>query len=115
MGVMNWRKVLMIWSWWCGMSNETLLVGFLEIAVPMQIAKLKREGGISEERIAQLQAYGEDLSGHGEALLYRSRAGGESAARFKQFVEIIAVGAFAPGGITIFGLHFEEKSDGLGA
>jgi hypothetical protein len=90
-------------------SNEELLRSFLEIAVPMEIERLKREGGLSEERITQLQTYGEDLAAHGDDLLYRSKKKGESATRFRQFVEMVAAGAFAPGGITIFGLHFEVE------
>jgi hypothetical protein len=35
---------------------------------------------------------------------------GETAQRFDQVAEIIAVLSFYPGGITIFGLHFDARA-----
>ncbi|BCL79547.1 hypothetical protein ccbrp13_20120 [Ktedonobacteria bacterium brp13] len=87
----------------------TLLSSALGAAVPLYILSFQRRGGITDDDIARVQSYLEDLTAHGDDLYFRSRKRGETAHRFDQVAEIIAVISFSLGGITVFGLHFETR------
>lgn len=88
-------------------TEETLLAPMLALAVPLLIAELAQHGGPTAEDYARVASYGDDLAFHGDDLLYVSRKQGETAHCFQQVAEAIAVLSFCPGGITVFGLHFE--------
>jgi hypothetical protein len=89
-------------------TTNPVLVPALEVAVSLFVWQFQEQGGITDEDIARVQFYLPDLLVHGDDLFFRSRKKGETAKRFNQVAEIIAVLSFAPGGITIFGLHFES-------
>lgn len=97
----------------------TLLQGLLPSAVALMLDQVRHESW--PERLARIERL---RSGNilvirrtsihfdaftDEALITRTP---ETAKRFVQLVEFIAVGAFVPGGIRAFGLHWEEK-DGV--
>ena len=94
--------------------EETPLALTLALAVPLLIAELAQRGGPTAEDYARVASYADDLAFHGDDLLYVSRQPGETALRFQQVAEAIAVLAFCPGGITVFGLHFEAGSSPTG-
>ena len=91
-------------------SKWTLLSSALSVTVPLYLAEFQQRGGIIKKDIDRVQSYLKDLTEHGDDLYFRSQKQGETAARFDQVAEIIAVLAFSPGGITIFGLHFDARS-----
>jgi len=79
----------------------------LALAVPLLIAEMARRGGPADEDYARVASYTNDLAYHGDDLLYASRKPGETSCRFQQVAEAIAVLSFCPGGIAVFGLHFD--------
>ena len=89
------------------MSAETLLQTALSAAVPLWIEELR---GLSwEELQARAKVAAQHVAEHGDLILFRSEKRGESAKAFNKLAEGIAILAFAPGGVTAFGLHFEAK------
>lgn len=86
--------------------DPTLLKTALSAAVPLWIARLRQES------LATLQYQTSDLAQlvaeKGDRLMFRSKKG-ETADVFNALAKGIAICAFAPGGITTFGLHFEAQ------
>ena len=91
------------------MSNDVLLKLSIEVAVPLWIDRLKhlsfryrqQRGAICSQHVAE----------KGDIILYKSKKAGESAEAFNRLAEGIAILAFAPGGVTFCGLHFEAVAD----
>lgn len=79
---------------------------FLACFVPLRIADLQRRGGPEDWEYEAARAFVPDLLERGDVLLYGG-APGEAGALAARLMQAIAVLAFAPGGITIFGQHFE--------
>lgn len=75
----------------------------LSVAVPMWIEKLR--GSSFEERHAWAQSDGWYLAEHGDDILFKTE--GRTAPAFNRLARGIAVGAYQPGGIKVFGLRFE--------
>ena len=90
------------------MSGNHLSVA-LSVAVPLYIIQLEQAGGPSEGDISSLSALSRVLAERGDVLLYGGKKQGEAAAIFNQLAKSVAVMAFAPGGITVFGQHYETK------
>jgi hypothetical protein len=90
--------------------EETLLAQTLALAVPLIMSEISQRGGPTAEDYARVTSYVDDLTCHGDDLLYANRKPGETAHRFQQVAEAVAVLSFCPGGITVFGLHFEAGS-----
>jgi hypothetical protein len=90
-------------------TAEVLLPIALEVAVPLRVAELR---ALDDEAFAALFAL-EDLDAMaqricgpgGEGLLHR--VPGKSATAFVAAVDAIALLAFCPGGISIFGRTWE--------
>jgi hypothetical protein len=79
----------------------------LECAVMLRIAEIKKFGDdcVDFEKIQKLR---EELLHKGDILLYGSKKEkGKAAELFNELVEAVSVLAFWPGGINIFGMHFE--------
>lgn len=93
------------------MNASELLPIFLQAAVPIRIAELKKmtleqfDEYVNERRYLLVEIIGSK----GDNILYRSKKPGETAAAVNDFAEAVAILAFAEGGVTIFGLHFEAK------
>lgn len=85
-------------------SKLALIQMSLSAAVPLWILEFKSQGGPDFSRVRE---YENVLVETGEAFLYRIP--GKTAAAFNAVAKAIATLAFVPDGITIFGLHFEEK------
>lgn len=89
------------------MNTYHPLPDFLDLVVPFLICELKRRGGPTDRPSESAKAFSDVLAEKGDILLYRSNKRGESSRVFNQAARAIAVGAFLPGGITIFGKHYE--------
>lgn len=76
-------------------------------AIPLRIMELQARGGPSDADWGGLGAVAQDLAEHGDLLLYRGGKKGQSADLFNATAQAIAVLAFLPGGITIFGSHYQ--------
>lgn len=88
------------------MSDSHLAIA-ISVAVPLRILELQAQGGPSQEQLNRLPEISRNLSEHGDALLYQSKKQGETARLFNDMALAIAILAFAPGGVTIFGRHYQ--------
>jgi hypothetical protein len=79
----------------------------LNLAVPLYIARLQANGGPSAEDMKKAQATSDILGEHGDILLHGGGKPGECADMFNRTAHAIAVLAFAPGGVELFGGQFE--------
>lgn len=87
--------------------NDALLKSALSAAVPLWIDELS---GLPWDEIQSI-AHGcsQHIAEHGDNILYRSKKEGKTAEAFNALAKGIARAAFAPGGVTIFGMHFEAR------
>ena len=85
--------------------------GILEVmicpAVLLQISMMEARGGPSAEDRARARQSSEMLGEHGDILLYGGGRKGECADLFNRTAHAIAVLAFVPGGVELFGQRFE--------
>lgn len=81
----------------------------LATAVPFAIDDLKRIGGPTDGHFGEASAFATRLGAEGDTLLYRTK--GKTARMMDRLCEVVAVLAFCPGGISLFGLHFEAKTE----
>ena len=88
----------------------------LSCAVPLWILQLKEYGVPTEEQVQKICREVPRLLGeHGDGLLnpgnkrLKKKPGTRPAEVFNRTAEAIAVLSFSPGGITIFGTHWETK------
>jgi hypothetical protein len=81
----------------------------LELLVPIAIADLAAFGGPNAWHQEQAAAFSRVLGAEGDTLLYYVK--GKSGAMMGKFCEAVAVLAYAPGGVTLFGLHFEATAN----
>ena len=49
------------------------------------------------------------IAEHGDNILFKAKKKGESAKAFNALAKGIAALSFVPGGVKIFGMHFESK------
>lgn len=82
-------------------------------AVPLWQEDLKRVPW--EDIAAELPEIGQTIASQGDILLYRSKKKGETAKVFNATAKGIAALSFMPGGVTVFGLHFEATHPDLEA
>jgi hypothetical protein len=81
---------------------------YLALAVPLRMAELRAAGGPTDTDWDSLPDAAHELSAHGDVLLYGGRPG-EAARLASGLANAIAVLAFAPGGVTVAGQHFEAQ------
>src|SRR5579875_82506 len=97
-------------------STAFLLPLSMELAVNLNIAALREQGGPSETQQQWASTVGPRLAEQGDDLLFAPVKGrqtgrpGATATLFNDVALGIAILAFQPGGITIFGRHFEAES-----
>lgn len=88
--------------------------GRLETMMPMavyfRIKSLEEKGGPSPEDMAKIQETSDMLGEHGDILLHGGSKKGECANLFNRTAHAIAVLAFVPGGVELFGHRFEAKA-----
>lgn len=88
-------------------ATEDHLKAFLSAAVPLWIEEFKRLSW--QEIMAIAHESSQVIAEKGDVILYKSKKKGETAAAANALARGIAAGAFSPGGIKIFGLHYEAK------
>lgn len=84
-----------------------LLILSLEAAVPLWIERLQAQPWSEVERRAQVAV--DVVASKGDIILFRSSRKGETAEAFNRLAEGVAALSFAPGGVTVFGLHFDAE------
>lgn len=85
----------------------------LAAAVPLRITDLANDPdlpGTMRQRAGDLSRL---IAEKGDVLLYGSKRKGETAALFNEVVDAIAMLAFAPGGVSVFGLRFSAPHPGI--
>jgi hypothetical protein len=80
----------------------TLMVG-----VPLCMHKIKSTGGPFRSDIKRAHEFAEILAEKGDVLQYGSRDQGEVANLMAQLIEAVAILACLPGGVDVFGMHWE--------
>lgn len=88
--------------------NGELLRITLLAAVPLWALRMKQAGGPSDEDYEKIKEYAPLLGHRGDVLLYGgSKKKGEVADLFNGLAHAIAVLSFTPGGVDVFGEHWE--------
>jgi len=77
-------------------------------AVMLRIEEMKLVGGPSADDLAAAVRYGSVIANRGDVLLHKGGKEGEAAALFNQMARTIATLSFMPGGVTLFGNHWES-------
>lgn len=81
------------------------LVFLVEIAV----IALERQGGPTPELEAWAREVGVRLAHGGDEVQFRDGKGASAAPRLGDIAKALAIGAWAPGGLDLYGHHFEVK------
>lgn len=89
------------------MTSDSLLGISLGAAVPLWIERIIDEGWTWPRVATEAQAAGQIVAEKGDVILYKSKKAGETAGAFNALAKGIACLAFAPGGVTVFGQHWE--------
>lgn len=94
---------------WTGKANSLLNIA-LECSVSIRILEWKSKGNPQKEDFDRLKSknLSQVLGEKGDVLLYGGGKKGEAAAIFNDLAEAIALLSFLPGGIEIFGSHWES-------
>jgi hypothetical protein len=89
--------------------ESTLLVDMLDMAVPLWILRFQEYS--FEDRLAAMKELdaGGDLCLRMEYLIHKGPKEGDSAKAFNDTAKVIALLAFQPGGVDMFGRHWESK------
>lgn len=91
------------------MKNQALLTTMMQTAVPLHVMRLKEKGGPTKEDMARAQETSDILGERGDILLHGGGKKGEAADQFNRTAHAIAVLAFVPGGVTLFGTTFDAE------
>jgi hypothetical protein len=87
------------------MDAGDLLKTMLPMAVTLEIMRLK---GAPWEKIQDMaQGHAQFIAEHGDNLLFLGPKKGDTSKAFTKFVQGVAALSFVPGGVTIFGQHYE--------
>ena len=84
-------------------GTRELLASTLSVAVPMLIHEYKTGQRLLQTPRTDISQL---IAEKGDQLMYR---GPQTAEVFNALAEGIATLAFCPGGVTLFGLHFEDS------
>lgn len=87
-----------------------LLKMSLSAAVPLWIAQFKDRPWKEISQIASEAS--QFIAEHGDDILFKSKKRGATAQAFNHLAKGIAALSFVPGGVKIFGLHFEARHEG---
>lgn len=92
-----------------GSKSNSNLSSMMQLAVPLWIERMRAKGGPDDEDRKKAQETSEILGERGDILLHGGGKPGECADQFNRTAQAVAVLAFVPGGVDIFGSHFEAK------
>lgn len=94
------------------LDNTKHLLGMaLSAAVPIWIERLRLEPWSYVQERAN--ACADIVAGKGDIIMFRSKKKGETAGAFNALAEGIACLAFCPGGVKMFGEHWEAAHPSL--
>lgn len=88
----------------------TLLQMTLAVAVPMWIERMKKKPWSAI--VIRAQECAQVVAEKGDIIQFKSAKKGETANAVNHLAEGVACLAFVPGGVTLFGQHFEAKHEG---
>lgn len=88
-------------------SGDSHLAIALSAAVPLWVAEMRASGGPTDKDREDARGLTDDLAARGDVLLYGSKRKGEAAALFNRLAHAVAVLSFSPGGIRLFGEHWD--------
>lgn len=94
------------------LQQQELLNEMMRAAVMLQIEVLKDRGGPTADDMKKAQETSDILGERGDILLHGGGKPGECADQFNRTAHAVAVLAFVPGGVSLFGAHFEAKRKG---
>ena len=86
-----------------------LLPEMIRLAAILRIETLKGQGGPGAEDMRKARETSDVLGEHGDILLHGGGKPGQCADLFNRTAHAIAVLAFVPGGVELFGARFEAK------
>lgn len=96
--------------------NNTLLIMTLQAAVPSSIERMRQAARPRDTDWEWLAAQTDILASGGDVVLYKGatkgKSKGETARTMNTLIRALTIAAFAPGGVTFAGLHFEGKHRG---
>lgn len=92
--------------------DSGLLSISLSAAVPLRIAVYVNQGGPRVEDVERARRFAHVLGEKGDILQYRGKKPGQSAEVFNGLADALAIMAFCPGGVKVFGLHFQADLPG---
>jgi hypothetical protein len=81
----------------------------LSAAVPLWVLNIQGHGGVNNQDIQKSREFSHTLGEKGDVLLFGSKKKGEEADLFNRLAHSIAVLSFCPGGVTLFGQHWETQ------
>jgi|SRR5712692_630000 len=87
--------------------RKELLQLHLSACVPLRVREILESDGVTNLMFDRARAYAIDIGSHGDAILFRVK--NQTGQMMGKLVDGVAVLSFVPGGITIFGLHFEAE------
>ena len=85
------------------------LSAMMQMAVFFRVEELKQRGGPTDEDMRKAQETSDILGERGDILLFGGGKKGECAEIFNRTAHAIAVLAFVPGGVEVFGTRFEAN------
>ena len=88
---------------------NTILETMIVPAAYLRIAEIEKQGGPTPEDMVKAQETAAILGEHGDILLHGGGRNGQCADLFNRTAHAIAVLAFVPGGVEVFGTRFEAK------
>ena len=86
---------------------NSLLETMIVPAAYLRIAEIEKQGGPTPEDMVKAQETATILGEHGDVLLHGGGKEGQCADLFNRTAHAIAVLAFVPGGVEVFGTKFE--------
>lgn len=95
------------------MSADNLLPDLMRPAVSSVLMEFVRSGGPFDHDWEWARDSVDELCEHGDLLLFRGKKRGQTARMFARTARAIATMACAPGGITVFGWHYEIDREWL--
>ena len=94
------------------MADDFLIGLTLQTGVPLRIMEMEARGGPSDLDLNFAREYSSVLGSKGDVLLFGSKKKGECAELMNGLIRAVAVLAFCPGGVRLFGSHFEGRVPG---
>jgi len=86
------------------------LSAMLEVAVPLWAVELKNQPW--DYILSRARECSQVIAEKGDIILFKSKKKGESADAFNRLAEGVACLSFIPGGVTVFGTHYENEYGG---